>query len=99
MSRSSVSGARTWNTNQDTDINVNNYQGYAGYHGGAYAAGAATGAAVTGAAVGSTVTTIPVSTCAQVYTGGTAYYSCGGTYYLPSYQGGAVVYQVVSPPM
>jgi hypothetical protein len=73
---------------------------YHGTYGYPVAAGAAYGAAVgTAAAVmGSYVNAIPVSTCGQVYAGGTMYYSCGGTYYLPAYQGTQVVYQVVPPP-
>ena len=91
VAQNNVSGNRNWNANQDTDINVNNYQGY---HGGAAAAGAAYGAA----AVGSVTNSIPVSSCSQVDEGGTTYYNCGGTYYQPSYQGSTVSYEVVSPP-
>jgi hypothetical protein len=111
VSRTNVyGGGNTYNRNANVDINTNvdygryGEAGYGAYHG-AYcypvARGAAYGAAAaaTSAAVmGSYVSTIPVSTCGQVYSGGTTYYSCDGTYYLPAYQGTQVVYQVVPPP-
>jgi hypothetical protein len=78
------------------------YHGTYGYPvaaGAAYGAAVGTAAAATSAAVmGSYVNAIPASTCGQVYAGGTMYYNCGGTYYLPAYQGTQVVYQVVPPP-
>lgn len=88
VAQSSVLGSRNWNSRNDVDINASNY-----YRGaGAVAAGAAYGAAV-----GSVTTSLP-PVCSQTYVGGTIYYNCSGTYYLPSYQGSTVTYEVVSPP-
>jgi hypothetical protein len=67
VAQNNISGNRNWNANQDTDINVNNYQGY---HGGA-------GAAYGEASAGSVTNTLPAA-CSQTYAGGTVYYNCGG---------------------
>ncbi|MFH3479645.1 hypothetical protein [Xanthobacter variabilis] len=64
---------------------------------GAAAAGAAVGAAITAAAIGSYVYSLP-STCSQVIVNGIAYQSCGPNWYLPQFQGGSVVYEVVPNP-
>jgi hypothetical protein len=43
------------------------------------------------------VSTLP-SNCTTIVANGVAYRNCGGTYYVPSYDGPNVVYEVVSPP-
>ena len=63
------------------------------YYGGA---GVVTGVAV-GAAVSSNyVTSVPCSTTEVV--NGSTYYHCGSTWYSRGYEGGEVVYIIVSPP-
>lgn len=57
--------------------------------------------AVAGVGVGIAVGTMlarPPATSTTVVVNGTSYYQDGQTYYLPTYSGGQVVYQVVPPP-
>lgn len=70
---------------------------YPGSWWGPAAAGAAVGAAVTAAAIGSYVYSLP-DACAQVFVNGVAYQHCGPNWYLPQFEGGHVVYQVVVAP-
>lgn len=56
-----------------------------------------TAAAVTAAAVGSMIYSLPPACAPYPYMSYT-YYSCGGVYYEPRYQGDTVVYVVVDRP-
>jgi hypothetical protein len=98
VSRPNVSGDRDWNVNHNVDIDVDYDHGWGWNHPWATGAAIGTAAAVTSAAIGSAVYSLPPA-CGTVYAGGVMYYSCGGSYYLPSYQGSTVVYQVVAPPV
>jgi hypothetical protein len=60
-------------------------------------AGAAVGAAITAAAIGSYVYSLP-ATCSQVIVNGIVYQNCGPNWYVPQFEGGHVVYQVVVNP-
>jgi hypothetical protein len=97
VSRPNVSGDRDWNVNHNVDVNVDYDHGWGWDHPWATGAAVGTAAAITSAAIGSTVYSLPPA-CGTAYAGGVMYYSCGGNYYLPSYQGSTVVYQVVAPP-
>ena len=80
------------------DVN-NDWNGWGGYYDhpvGAFAAGAAVGA-VTAAAIGSRYYALPAG-CGPYPYGGFTYYSCGGNWYKPTYQGDTVVYIVVNKP-
>jgi hypothetical protein len=59
-------------------------------------AGAAIGAAAS-AAYGSVYWDLPVG-CPPYYNGGYTYYSCGGAYYEPRYEGTSVTYVTIPPP-
>ncbi len=82
---------RDVNINRNVDIDVDRHWGYGGVGVGA---AVAVGTAV---AVGAMVSTLPPN-CTTIVADGVAYRDCGGTYYLPSYDGPNVVYEVVSPP-
>lgn len=94
----------TGDVNIDRNVNVN---GGDWDHGGGWydndyhpiAAGVAFGAAaaVTSAAIGSMYYSLPPSCSPYPYSGYT-YYSCGGVYYQPQYQGSTVTYVVVDEP-
>lgn len=56
-----------------------------------------TAAAVTAAAIGSTYYALPPG-CPPYYYSGYTYYSCGGAYYEPRYEGSTVVYVTVPEP-
>ena len=60
-------------------------------------AAAVTSAAVTSAVVGSRYYALPPG-CAPYPYSGLTYYSCGGAYYAPRYEGDTVVYLVVDRP-
>ena len=60
-------------------------------------AAAVTSAAVTSAVVGSRYYALPPG-CAPYPYSGLTYYSCGGAYYAPRYEGDTVVYVVVDRP-
>jgi hypothetical protein len=60
-------------------------------------AAAVTSAAVTSAVVGSRYYALPAG-CAPYPYSGLTYYSCGGAYYAPRYEGDTVVYVVVDRP-
>jgi len=82
---------RDVNVNRNVDVDVDRHWGYGGVGVGA---AVAVGTAV---AVGAAVSTLPPS-CTTVVADGVTYQNCGGTYYVPSYDGPNVVYEVVSPP-
>jgi hypothetical protein len=85
----------------DVDVNVDN--GWRGNWdgayptGGAYATGVAVGAATTAAVVGSYYSTLPAG-CSPYVWGGGHYYSCGNSWYQPTYRNGSTVYVVVADP-
>lgn len=60
-------------------------------------AAAVTSAAITSATVGSRYYSLPPACSPYPYSGYT-YYSCGGVYYAPRYEGDTVVYVVVDQP-
>jgi hypothetical protein len=62
-----------------------------------YPVGAAAAAVGTAIAVGAIVSTLPPN-CTTIVADGVTYRNCGGTYYVPSYDGPNVVYEVVPPP-
>jgi len=98
--RSSLSGNRGNNNRINTgDVNINNGNGWGGYVDHPVAAGVVAGAVVgaTAAAVGSTYYDVPAG-CPPYTSGGYTYYSCGGAYYQPEYQGDTVVYTTVPAP-
>ncbi len=82
---------RDVNVNRNVDVDVDRHWGYGGVGVGA---AVAVGTAV---AVGAVVSTLP-SNCTTIVADGVTYQNCGGTYYVPSYDGPNVVYEVVSPP-
>jgi hypothetical protein len=78
----------------------NDWHGWGGYYDhpvGAYAAGAMVGATATAIAMGSRYYALPAG-CGPYPYGGFTYYSCGGNWYKPTYQGDTVVYIVVAKP-
>jgi hypothetical protein len=85
----------------NTNINVNNndhgWDWDDHYHPVAAGVAFGTAAAVTSAAIGSMMYSLPPS-CAPYPYGGYSYYSCGGVYYEPRYEGDKVVYVVVNNP-
>jgi hypothetical protein len=100
--RTALSGNRGNNNRINTgDVNINNGwgNGWGGYVDHPVAAGVVTGAVVgaTAAAVGSTYYDVPAG-CPPYTSGGYTYYSCGGAYYQPQYQGDTVVYTTVPEP-
>ena len=82
---------RDVNINRNVNVDVDRHWGYGGVGVGA---AVAVGTAV---AVGAVVSTLPPS-CTTVVADGVAYRNCGGTYYVPSYDGPNVVYEVVPAP-
>jgi hypothetical protein len=82
---------RDVNINRNVDIDVDRHWGYGGV---GVCAAVAVGTAV---AVGAMVSTLPPN-CTTVVADGVAYRNCGGTYYVPSYDGPNVVYEVVPAP-
>jgi hypothetical protein len=72
-------------------VDVDRHWGYGGVGVGA---AVAVGTAV---AVGAMVSTLPPN-CTTIIANGIAYRNCGGTYYVPSYDGPNVVYEVVPAP-
>jgi hypothetical protein len=89
------------NVNVNRNVNVNNGGDWNrwndNYH--PVATGVAIGAtaAVTAAAIGSMYHALPPACPLSPY-GGVTYYSCGGVWYAPQYQGDQVVYVVVNNP-
>ena len=90
----------TGNVNVNRDVHVDNdLPGWGGWHDYPLAAGVAIGAVATAraAAIGSAYYALPPG-CApypwQTYT----YYSCGGAYYRPQYEGDTIVYVTVAKP-
>jgi hypothetical protein len=85
------------------NVNVNVDNNYGCCHGGwndyPVGAGLAVGAVagMTAAAIGSRYYALPPACSPYPYSGFT-YYSCGGAYYKPTYQGDTVVYVVVDKP-
>lgn len=80
---------RDVNINRNVNVDVDRHWGYSGG-----AAVAAVGAAV---AVGAIVSSLPPD-CRTIVVDGVSYRDCGGTYYVPSYDGPNVVYEAVPPP-
>ena len=58
---------------------------------------AAWGAAATAAVIGSNAYALPAD-CDQETVNGITYYECGGTWYMPQFQGTNITYVTVSPP-
>jgi hypothetical protein len=81
------------------DINVNNGNGWGGWSDHPVAAGVAVGAVagVTAAAVSGAYYSLPPG-CPPYPYGGYTYYSCGGAYYQPQYEGDTVTYVTVPDP-
>lgn len=48
-------------------------------------------------AVGTVVTTLPPVGCSSMSVNGRSYMNCAGTFYMPFYSGGALMYQVAVP--
>jgi hypothetical protein len=91
----------TGNINRgDVNIDVDNdWNGWGGYYDhpvGAFAAGAVVGA-TTAAVLGSRYYALPTG-CSPYPYASLTYYSCGGAWYQPTYQGDTVVYVVVDKP-
>lgn len=89
------------NIGNGNNINIDNDWGggWDGYHDYPWGAGLAIGAAaaVTAAAIGSTYYALPYG-CPPYPYGGYTYYSCGGAWYQPQYEGDTVVYVTVPDP-
>lgn len=101
-----VSGGNRVNTGNvrvgnNVNVNVDNDHGWGdwndNYHPVARGVAYGTAAAVTTAAIGSMIYSLPPACATQMY-GGVTYYSCGGVWYAPQYQGDKVVYVVVENP-
>lgn len=98
-----VVGNRVGNTNvvRNNNVNIDVDRGWDYGHpvarGAAFGVAAATTAAVTRAVIGSTVYALPPACSPYAYSG-YSYYSCGGAWYEPRYQGDSVVYVVVNQP-
>lgn len=89
------------NFNRNTNIG-GDFDGWGGWDDHAHhpiAGGIAVGAAAawTAAAIGSAYYTLPPG-CPPYYWSGYTYYSCGGAYYEPRYEGTSVVYVTVPDP-
>jgi hypothetical protein len=103
INRANINTGNINNVNVNRNVNVdvdNDWHGWGGYYDhpvGAYAAGAVAGAAVTAAVMGSRYYALPAG-CGPYPYGGFTYYSCGGAWYKPTYQGDTVVYVVVAKP-
>ena len=82
---------RNVNINRNVNVDVDRRWGYGGVGVGA---AVAVGTAV---AVGAIVSTLPPN-CTTIVANGVSYRNCGGTFYVPSYDGPNVVYEVVNPP-
>jgi hypothetical protein len=87
------------NINRNTNINGNGGYGWGGHVDYPLAAGLAIGAVagMTAAAIGSAYYSLPYG-CSPYPYGGYSYYSCGGAYYEPRYEGDTVVYVTVPSP-
>jgi hypothetical protein len=90
------------NIGNRTNINIDNDHDHGWdwddhYHPVAAGVAFGTAAAITSAAIGSMMYSLPPA-CAPYPYGGYSYYSCGGVYYEPRYQGDKVVYVVVEQP-
>jgi len=98
-SRGNFSGNNNRINTGDVNINNGSGNGWGGWVDHPVAAGVVTGAVVgaTAAAVGSTYYDVPAG-CPPYSSGGYTYYSCGGAYYQPQYQGDTVVYTTVPQP-
>lgn len=94
-------GNRINNGNINTgDINIDgDWDGWGGWNDYPWGAGLALGtaAAWTAAAIGSTYYSLPYG-CPPYPYGGYTYYSCGGSWYQPQYEGDTVVYVTVPDP-
>jgi len=88
----------TGDINIDRDYN-GGCCGYGGWVDHPIAAGVAIGAVagITAAAIGSSYYALPPG-CPPYPYGGYTYYSCGGAYYQPQYEGDTVVYVTVPDP-
>jgi hypothetical protein len=99
VNNTNINSNRNVNRNVNRDVNIDGDRGYyAGgrYYGGAPVARAAAvtaGVALTAAAIGSVAYSLPAG-CSPYY----GYYSCGGVYYQPQYEGDSVTYLVVPGP-
>ena len=80
---------RDVNVNRNVDVDVDRNWGYP--------VGAGAVAVGTAVAVGAIVSSLPPS-CSTFVAEGVTYQNCGGTYYVPRYDGPNVVYEAVSPP-
>ena len=89
VNRGNVNVDRNVNVNRNVNVDVDRNWGYAG--------GAAAVAVGTAIVVGAVVSTLPPS-CSTFMSDGVTYQNCGGTYYVPRYDGPNVVYEVVAPP-
>lgn len=88
------------NIGNDVNVNVDRDNGWGwdhDYHPVAAGVAFGTAAAVTSAAIGSRYYSLPPACAPYPYSGYT-YYSCGGVYYAPRYEGDTVVYVVVDQP-
>lgn len=85
--------------NVNIDVDHDNGWGWGDrdYHPVAAGVAVGTAAAVTSAALGSRYYSLPPACAPYPYSGYT-YYSCGGVYYAPQYEGDTVVYVVVDRP-
>jgi hypothetical protein len=89
----------TGDINYNSNINIDNDGGWGGWNDYPWGAGLAIGAAAafTAAAWGSVYYSLPPS-CAPYPYRGYSYYSCGGVYYEPRYEGDTIVYVTVPDP-
>ena len=87
------------NVNRNTQINGGGGYGWNGHVDHPIAAGLAVGAVagLTAAAIGSAYYALPYG-CSPYPYSGYSYYSCGGAYYEPRYEGDTVVYVTVPDP-
>lgn len=89
------------NVGNNVNVNVDHDNGWGwddrDYHPVAAGVAFGTAAAVTSAALGSRYYSLPPACSPYPYSGLT-YYSCGGAYYAPRYEGDTVVYVVVDRP-
>ena len=87
------------NVGNNNNINIDNDGGWGGWNDYPVGAGLAIGAAAafTAAAWGSVYYSLPHG-CSPYPYAGYSYYSCGGAYYEPRYEGDTVVYVTVPNP-
>jgi hypothetical protein len=80
-------------------VNINgDWDGWGGWNDYPWGVGAGfVAGAVTAAAIGSTYYSLPYG-CSPYPYGGYSYYSCGGSWYQPQYEGDTVVYVTVPDP-